>query len=232
MRYSSTLSLILALDGGGWLMPHPTRFTPGKETRYPSSRRLGEPQSWFGWVQKISTPTWIWTPDCPACSKLLYWPQCSISLCGILNSTTATPLLSIYLGETTGFSSCHAGRLPAVSWYLTCYSHFPQTRTWLKGGITHGIVTKLFWAFHLFPIRFSSLKWSLPQMTCSFKQVIRKSQITANIYIHTIISTRWETTQRIIIAKLTKLNWKIVILRYLVAESCTTCLPWSWRQVQ
>ena len=35
LRYSSTLSLTLALDGSGWLTPRPGRFTPGKETRYP-----------------------------------------------------------------------------------------------------------------------------------------------------------------------------------------------------
>jgi hypothetical protein len=29
-RYSSTLSLTSALDGGGWSTPHPSRFTPGK----------------------------------------------------------------------------------------------------------------------------------------------------------------------------------------------------------
>jgi len=30
-RYSSTLSLTLALDGGGWSTPRPGRFTPGKD---------------------------------------------------------------------------------------------------------------------------------------------------------------------------------------------------------
>jgi hypothetical protein len=31
LRYSSTLSLTSALDGGGWSKPHPGHFTPGKE---------------------------------------------------------------------------------------------------------------------------------------------------------------------------------------------------------
>jgi hypothetical protein len=39
-RYSCTLSLTLALDGDGWSMPHPSRFTPGKETQYPLYSRL------------------------------------------------------------------------------------------------------------------------------------------------------------------------------------------------
>jgi len=30
-RYSFTLSLTLALGGGGWLTPLPGRFTPGKD---------------------------------------------------------------------------------------------------------------------------------------------------------------------------------------------------------
>ena len=51
-RYSSTLSLTLVLDGGGWLMPHPDRFTPGKETQYPLYRRLGGPQGQSAQVWK------------------------------------------------------------------------------------------------------------------------------------------------------------------------------------
>ena len=38
--YSRTLPLISALDVGGWSTPRPGRFTPGKDTRYPSYRRL------------------------------------------------------------------------------------------------------------------------------------------------------------------------------------------------
>jgi len=30
-RYSYTLSLTWALDGGGWSTPRPGRFTPGKD---------------------------------------------------------------------------------------------------------------------------------------------------------------------------------------------------------
>jgi hypothetical protein len=38
---------------GWWSAPHPGRFTPGKETRYPLYRRLGGPQSRFERVRKI-----------------------------------------------------------------------------------------------------------------------------------------------------------------------------------
>jgi hypothetical protein len=52
-RSRATLSLTLALDGGGWSTPHPCRFTPGNETWYPLYSRLGGPQGWSVWVQKI-----------------------------------------------------------------------------------------------------------------------------------------------------------------------------------
>ena len=43
-RCSSTLILISALDGDGWLKSRPGRFAPGSETRYPFYRRLSGPQ--------------------------------------------------------------------------------------------------------------------------------------------------------------------------------------------
>ena len=52
LRYSSTLSLTLALYGVGWSTPRPGRFTPGK-TRYPLYRRLGGPEVRSGRVRKI-----------------------------------------------------------------------------------------------------------------------------------------------------------------------------------
>ena len=55
-RYSSTLSLTLALNQGGWSTPRPGRFTPGIETRYPLYRRLGGPQGRSGRLRKISPP--------------------------------------------------------------------------------------------------------------------------------------------------------------------------------
>ena len=56
-KYSSTLSLTSALNGGGWSTSSPSRFTPGKETRYPLCRRLGGPLSRSGRVRKISPRT-------------------------------------------------------------------------------------------------------------------------------------------------------------------------------
>jgi hypothetical protein len=45
-----------ALDGGGWSAPRPSRFIPGKETRYPWYRRLCRPQGPPGRVWEISPP--------------------------------------------------------------------------------------------------------------------------------------------------------------------------------
>jgi hypothetical protein len=71
-RYSSTLSLTSALDGGGWLTLRPSRFTPGKETTYPLYRRPGGPQGRAGRLREISSPTGIRSPDPPARSESLY----------------------------------------------------------------------------------------------------------------------------------------------------------------
>lgn len=64
--YSSTLSLISVPDGSGWSTPCPGTFSSGKETWYLLYRRLGRPQCWSGWLQKISPPpgfiTWTAQP--------------------------------------------------------------------------------------------------------------------------------------------------------------------------
>jgi hypothetical protein len=52
-RYRSSLFLTLVLFGGGWLMPFPGCFTPGKWTQYPFYRRLAGPQDQSERVQKI-----------------------------------------------------------------------------------------------------------------------------------------------------------------------------------
>jgi hypothetical protein len=55
-RYSPTLSLTAALDAGGWSIPRPGRFTPGK-TGYILYRWLNGTQDRFGRVRKISPQT-------------------------------------------------------------------------------------------------------------------------------------------------------------------------------
>jgi hypothetical protein len=57
--YSSTLSLTLALDGDGLLMPCSHHLTPGNEAQYPLYWTLGGPQGQSEWVQKILPPVWF-----------------------------------------------------------------------------------------------------------------------------------------------------------------------------
>jgi hypothetical protein len=52
----STLPLTSALDGGDWLVPRPSRFTPGKDKWYTLYRRLYGSQGLAGRVRKISSP--------------------------------------------------------------------------------------------------------------------------------------------------------------------------------
>ena len=55
VRYSSTLFLTSALDGGGWSTPCPGRFTPGKDP-VPTVQEAGCAQGRSGRVRKISPP--------------------------------------------------------------------------------------------------------------------------------------------------------------------------------
>jgi len=59
-----------ALDGSGWSTPRPGHLTPGKDTRYPLHRRLGESQGRSG--PKLSPPTGIRSPDLPARTESLF----------------------------------------------------------------------------------------------------------------------------------------------------------------
>jgi len=63
---------------------------------------------------------------------------------------------------------------------------------------------------------------------------VSKSYRTEAITKHmlTTINTKWEATQRVMAAKLTRLTLKIAIQVHLVAESCTTCSSRSRRPVR
>jgi hypothetical protein len=54
-RYSSALSLVTALNAGGWSTPRPVLFTLRKGKYYPLYRRLGGPLGQSGGVMTIST---------------------------------------------------------------------------------------------------------------------------------------------------------------------------------
>jgi hypothetical protein len=51
-------------------------------------------------------------------------------------------------------------------------------------------------------------------------------------YTLTTMNTRWEATQKVIAAKLTRLTQKIAICQHLVAKSCTICNYRSRRSVR
>jgi hypothetical protein len=70
-RYSSTLSLTSALDGGGWATPHPSRFTPRKDPVHTvlEAGCASEPV-WTG--AEYLAPTRIQSADRQAHTELLY----------------------------------------------------------------------------------------------------------------------------------------------------------------
>jgi hypothetical protein len=63
---------------------------------------------------------------------------------------------------------------------------------------------------------------------------VSKSSRTESItkYTLTTINTRWEATQRVMAAKLTRMTHKIAIQLHLVAEICTICSSRSRRPVR
>ena len=64
------------LEGGGWSRPRPARFTPGKDSRYPSVQdaRWAPQLVWTGTKNLASTG--IRFPDRPARSESLYRLLC------------------------------------------------------------------------------------------------------------------------------------------------------------
>jgi hypothetical protein len=68
--YSPTISLTSALDGLGGRRHAPAALPPGK-SQYPVYRKLGGPPGLYGRVRKISSLTWIRSPDRPTRSELL-----------------------------------------------------------------------------------------------------------------------------------------------------------------
>ena len=71
LRYSSTLSLISALDGVGGQRHVPAALPPRK-TRLTLYRRMDGPQGRSGQVRKISPPPGFDFPDNPARSQSLH----------------------------------------------------------------------------------------------------------------------------------------------------------------
>jgi len=73
-KYGSTLSLTSALDGGGWSMPRPSYFTPGKDP-VPIVLEAGWAPGPACTGAENLAPTGIRSPDHPARSYSLYRPS-------------------------------------------------------------------------------------------------------------------------------------------------------------
>ena len=70
-RYSYTLSITSALDGGGWSTPRPGRFSPGKDA-VPTVDEAGWTPGTVWTGEENITPTGIRSPDRPARSESLH----------------------------------------------------------------------------------------------------------------------------------------------------------------
>ena len=55
-RYSSTISVTLALEGDWWSTRNPGRFTPGKELQYTFYRRVGGTKGRSGLLRETPPP--------------------------------------------------------------------------------------------------------------------------------------------------------------------------------
>jgi hypothetical protein len=75
-------------------------------------------------------------------------------------------------------------------------------------------------------------RWIKSKSTIRSKLTHHRQNPTETKYMFATINTRWEATQRVMAAKLTRLTHKIVIQLHLVAESCTICISRSSRPVR
>jgi hypothetical protein len=75
--------------------------------------------------------------------------------------------------------------------------------------------------------------WRYLSFYLSHLRGLSKSFRTESITKYTLVTnTRWEATQRVMAAKLTRLTHKIAIQLHLMAESCTICSSRSRRPVR
>jgi len=78
VQRGSTLPSASALDGVG-VQRHDPAVLPPEKTGYPLYRGMGGPHGRSGRVRKISPPTRIRSPDCPASIESLYLQCCPSS---------------------------------------------------------------------------------------------------------------------------------------------------------
>jgi hypothetical protein len=90
------------------------------------------------------------------------------------------------------------------------------------------ILSEIFWPHHL-PRFTLNLE---PLASVNIRGCIQKFPDWVVTKSTTTINTRWEATQRVMAAKLTRLAHKIAIQLHLVAESCTICSSRTRRPVR
>jgi hypothetical protein len=96
-------------------MPHPSHFTPCKETRYPLYRRLGGPEGQSGQVQKISPPLGFdpWTLQPVATIHTNY------TIPALPKETIVTEILLQYIRNSQNF--CNSQFLSLLSVVAICW---------------------------------------------------------------------------------------------------------------
>jgi hypothetical protein len=96
-------------------------------------------------------------------------------------------------------------------------------KRWYPTATLHGVTTQKTVAQIFTAVECSNLTTTHEGVSKRF----RIESITKHIL--TTINTRWEATQRVMVAKFTRLTHKITIQLQLVAESCTICSsPSRW----
>jgi hypothetical protein len=132
-------------------------------------------------------------------SKLYRHCQCEVLLCLLIHNTDLVPVFPSYINVQITCQIPYRNRVPpAWSWRILSHTSSgltfpPMVRQSSVTGARYGDVSKSF----------------------------RTESITT--YTLTFGIARWEATQRVMSAKLTRLTYKIAIQLHLVAEGCTIC---------
>ena len=143
-RYSSTTSLTLELDGGGWSTPRPDRFNPEKDT-VPIVYEAGWAPEPVWTVRKFSPPhpTGIRSPDHPARSESLYrLPSPGLSMNQEVQKSSSECLVK-YCNEDPFYSiiGCHRTVTHLCVADQNTRSSIPGScviRLWNEDGVHHG----------------------------------------------------------------------------------------------
>jgi hypothetical protein len=122
--YNSTLSLTSAVDGGEWSTPCPSRFTPGKETRYYIAQKAGWPPLLIWTVMENLPPagfnSWtvqpvvshytvctVSTHSLDSILTMLFWLPSHLYVLTVQRSQYTVSILSVHCQYTVSTLSVH-----------------------------------------------------------------------------------------------------------------------------